>query len=466
LTFGGGGHADRLGWNKKGEDQLSTREKIEECRWEGAELTLPILLGESMKLPPAPTAKATLPPPLEMTVIVIDPSPTLNDAGPWRMIELAAALVDPAGHDPKAFIGTRILPATVEGGPVVSDLPPTPVAAACFDDWARGLAGGRERPERLDESFEEGLDGITLGLGRAEEEEGLGRREVACTEEDAEVEEEDEVEELKRDGARAAFGWGGAARWVKAGRVEEVKGIGGALARGADAGRTRVVWRDIEEGGTRDVSVNMGAGAEICSERGVGWGIGSEEAAEVERRTEDGTGRREVEATREDVEGVGGTTSLIDEAEIDWEEGSSRRVAATLVVERLDVFLTDDGAAFFSLLGVPNTAAPSRSRTSFSRSLSDIPKSAEELLFSDTFARGVSQAEVVEAVFLRNLLSGRCFEGCSSSRRKEGKAERGGGVEAAKEVVAFAEAEGVSCVVGGVRFDNRCGEEMGEKGQR
>jgi hypothetical protein len=43
---------------------------------------LPILLGESMKLPPAPTAKATLPPPLEMTVIVIDPSPTLNDAGP------------------------------------------------------------------------------------------------------------------------------------------------------------------------------------------------------------------------------------------------------------------------------------------------------------------------------------------------------------------------------------------------
>jgi hypothetical protein len=68
------------------------------------------------------------------------------------------------------------------------------------------LAGGRERPERLDESFEEGLDGITLGLGRAEEEEGLGRREVACTEEDAEVEEEDEVEELKRDGARAAFG--------------------------------------------------------------------------------------------------------------------------------------------------------------------------------------------------------------------------------------------------------------------
>jgi hypothetical protein len=50
------------------------------------------------------------------------------------MIELAPALVDPAGHDPKAFIGTRILPATVEGGPVVSDLPPTPVAAACFDD--------------------------------------------------------------------------------------------------------------------------------------------------------------------------------------------------------------------------------------------------------------------------------------------------------------------------------------------
>lgn len=80
------------------------------------------------------------------------------------MIELPAALnVEPADHDPKPLRGAFIFPKppapTDAEGPAVIDLPPPPAAIAVLA-CPIGFAEGREMPDRLDESFEGGLEGV------------------------------------------------------------------------------------------------------------------------------------------------------------------------------------------------------------------------------------------------------------------------------------------------------------------